>query len=171
MRHLSLSNQNHVSTADFSRGVRADFLPEHLFLSHRDSNLRIHALFRAGLGLVGLFDTGNVTPAHSLAMNAQYFIDKFTAIPDDKWIVGQLCNSQGQCCVLGHCGERRGVYEDTPESHALKMLFHTHFLRPDDINDYGSHEFFLSEERRHKFDQTTPKARILAALEAIKALQ
>lgn len=93
-------------------------------------------------------------------MNAQYFIDKFTAIPDDKWITGQLFNSRGQCCVLGHCGERRGVYETTPESEAIRALFSKHYMRPDDVNDSS---FGM-------FKQATPKARILAALEYIKSL-
>jgi hypothetical protein len=31
-----------------------------------------------------------------------YFIEKFSAIPVDKWNVGSLRSLDGSCCVLGH---------------------------------------------------------------------
>lgn len=117
-------------------------------------------MFFTAMGLVGHVGACDFTSTHSLDMNAQYFIDKFTAIPDDKWTTGQLLNSQGQSCALGHCGERRGVYEATLESAVLKALFARHYMRPDDVNDYST----------GMFKQATPKARILAALEYIKSL-
>lgn len=80
-------------------------------------------------------------------MNAQYFIEKFSAIPEEQWCVLQLTDEQGRHCVYGHCGS-----DYMPEGNALgKILdFQTSF-----IND-GEHS---------QYQQPTPKQRILAALE------
>ena len=34
-----------------------------------------------------------------------YFIDKFEAIPEERWCTNTYLNGK-QSCVLGHCGER-----------------------------------------------------------------
>lgn len=159
-RRSGISNQNHVDATYFSRGGRADFLPGYFFLCPRNSGFRIWRLLFPNLGVVGHVDTGNLTFDHVLVMNVDYFIKKFGAISDDKWTTCQLCNREGQCCVLGHCGERRGVYEGTPESTALRMLFTPLLMTPDQVNDFPVGNFI----------QKTPKARILAALEYIKTL-
>jgi hypothetical protein len=83
-----------------------------------------------------------------------YFIEKFKAIPARKWCVFWFKNSAGQKCVLGHCGVR--VREHlTPEAKALIAMFPTW---PSNINNNPC----------KKYPQTTPRARILAALRDIK---
>lgn len=50
--------------------------------------------------------------------NIQYFIDKFSAIPEEKWICGHLGNATIGRCAYGHCG---GYY--TAEAKALSHIF------------------------------------------------
>lgn len=98
----------------------------------------------------------------------QYFIDKFTAIPDERWTTNSL-EYKGACCALGHCGVRDWI--PTDESRALIALFTTLNLR------YNEDDHMLTEEPvwrvndtnvRGRYPQATPKARILAALNDIK---
>jgi len=101
---------------------------------------------------------------------AQYFIDKFTLIPEDKWTTGVLNNGKA-CCVLGHCGliEFYNSIDDYPEEIIALIVMFSKLIknkgRPWDqlsnvyeINDYKSLPYF----------QSTPKERILAALNDLK---
>lgn len=99
--------------------------------------------------------------------NVDYFIKKFQAIDDDKWLIGSI-GKDGKHCAAGHCGLRAiNGYIETIESMALLSLF-THITdhnlyRPvldinDGINPYYNHH-------------SSPKQRILAALYDIKAKQ
>lgn len=80
-----------------------------------------------------------------------YFIAKFEAIPDEQWCVGVSYDKQERRCASGHCSVLGG------EFNALNRLFPTVGFRkilPAVIND--------GEDPRYQ--QPTPKARILAAL-------
>ena len=90
-----------------------------------------------------------------------YFINKFSKIPDKKWITGVWSNN-GKCCVLGHCGERNdGTLSKTRESEALRSLTYEYlWVAPYSIND-GFDELKMLGD--------TPKERVLTALELIKA--
>ena len=90
--------------------------------------------------------------------DADYFIAKFSAIPDENWGTQLYVNEKGQKCGLGHCGVKPGL-EKPPEAVSLLNLFDS-FLGQGvtGVNDYVS----------PWFPQETPKARILAALQAIK---
>ena len=84
----------------------------------------------------------------------QEFIEHFSAIPEEKWTrFITLKNLKGQCCALGHCpvGSRL----------ALTELFHAQDLTLTGIND----------SPLFKFNQPTPKQRVLAALEVIAQKQ
>lgn len=101
-------------------------------------------------------------------MNADYFIQKFEKIPDICWGTKLLVlYDQGieVCCALGHCGQRRAMRFNEPceteEASALMDLFHGVNLSVADVNDRPSQQL----------PQRTPKGRILAALEYIKAQQ
>lgn len=85
----------------------------------------------------------------------KYFIEKFTAIPDEQWCVGDFADGYGRFCAQGHCGDRSDI-SAPPECCALKSLLFGQFDGNvvADVND-GKH---------HKYQQPTPKARILAAL-------
>lgn len=86
-----------------------------------------------------------------------YFIKKFEAIPDDLWCTGDYQRGKAHC-AFGHCGD-----ESTEEGSWLNSLIREgisqRFGIVPDIND-GRHPMFK---------QATPKARILAALHAVKA--
>lgn len=88
---------------------------------------------------------------------AEYFYKKFSAIPEERWRAGNFSNQEKtQFCAHGHCGNDWGVRE-CPESNALGLLFSRHRLPEIDIND-GKHP---------RYQQPTPKQRILAALSDI----
>jgi hypothetical protein len=87
--------------------------------------------------------------------NADYFIAKFTAIPEDLWC--EQAYSRGiQHCALGHCG--MDVGRSTAESRGLNRLFDDEGLDAPKIND----------GIEAQFHEPTPKRRILSALQWIK---
>lgn len=82
----------------------------------------------------------------------EHFIRKFEAIPEEKWCVDYL-HEKKSSCALGHCNPNKEV-------EALIDLFTGHLsLGPAGVND-GCWS---------KYQQPTPKLRILAALSDIKA--
>ena len=86
-------------------------------------------------------------------MNKQYFIDKFTAIPDEQWTVGIFTDSEGRHCALGHCGAPLG-YEWPILSDLVGRATQSCISNINDGKDPN-------------FQQHTPKARVLAALNSI----
>ena len=87
-----------------------------------------------------------------------YFIEKFTKIPDSKWAMGNYRVGQRKC-ALGHCGysnSNRPIH--TEEGVALSQMFAKVNLLVSHIND-GFPEFGV-----------TPKERILVVLEHIKGM-
>lgn len=86
--------------------------------------------------------------------NAQYFIDFFEAIPDEEWTIEMFQDVDGKCCALGHCGWRNSVR--TLPGEALVNIFGETSIA--DTNDGENLEY----------PQTTPKARIMAALRDIQ---
>lgn len=104
-----------------------------------------------------------------MKMDAQYFIDKFEAIPEEEWTVGIAQNTNNSRCAVGHCcseyldqrlGQKVQVLPTTfPQGSALLQLFHTHLRRSVvHVND--------GKDSSHK--QPTPKQRVLAALRDIQ---
>lgn len=89
----------------------------------------------------------------------QYFIDKFTAIPEELWFEEEFTNPANpeQHCAYGHCGCNPESQENM-EANSLDRLFRDHDLNVALVNDGMS----------ALFQQPTPKARILAALETFK---
>jgi hypothetical protein len=90
-------------------------------------------------------------------MTSTDFIKFFEPIPEEKWCVGEFINTDGKCCALGLCGGR--WREQTDESISLFNLFLAHGLYIERVND-GLYS---------KYNQPTPKQRILAALRDIDA--
>lgn len=104
-----------------------------------------------------------------------YFIKKFEAIPDANWIVDTYYDWKTEaCCVLGHCGVRLigQTLKKSEEADVLWKIFRDVGLHPTNVNDcYGQivkDGVIINVPPRVIFN--TPKARILAALEYIKAL-
>lgn len=121
-----------------------------------------------------------------------YFIGKFTAIPEELWWEGDYQNplNSAQHCALGHCGARLKILpnslykygtEKTDESEALVELFEstwTHFNKHPmwDITIINDCDRTLVSLRSPPkalcaiLTLPTPKQRILAALLHIKRL-
>lgn len=103
----------------------------------------------------------------------EYFIEKFSAIPESLWVRAALTVNLGSNteahCALGHCGVavNKGVYVNTPESLALLKLFKakdsTDFTAVYGVNDwYGSSPPFKALA-----PGDTPKERILNYLKQL----
>lgn len=74
-----------------------------------------------------------------------YFLQKFTAIPEEQWIEGKFTDELGRHCALGFCDMA------TREDVDLCELFDWHVSKINDGNHTG-------------YQQPTPRQRILAAL-------
>lgn len=109
-----------------------------------------------------------------MTYDINFFISKFQAIPEDKWIENQLFNEKKtKFCANGHCGvtskcntdplgEMSGNFIHTDESMYLGTLFLQRLhISTELINDgayYGA-------------ESKSPKQRILAALRDIKRME
>lgn len=90
--------------------------------------------------------------------DVNYFIKKFTAIPEKAWCTQVFDNKCGQHCALGHCGIIPNKVPYTKESNELSLLFiKYYYFNVTTVNDniYSNNE-------------PTPKLRILKALKTIK---
>lgn len=90
----------------------------------------------------------------------EYFIAKFEAIPEKDWTTKDYVN-EGKSCALGHCGVREhldtGWPVTTDEGEELNELL---CAKVPEIND--------GEDTRYQ--QATPKERILAALRDVQKM-
>lgn len=84
----------------------------------------------------------------------EYFIEKLSAIPENKWCINSFHNADKQSCVLGHCGE--GFNRRTEEGQALTKICHFIISVNDDI----------FKEYRHL--GTTPKERVINYLKSLR---
>lgn len=91
----------------------------------------------------------------STTYDKAYFIAKFEAIPEDKWCVNTFTDGDGRCCAQGHCGDRSHIVAP-PECMALKSLLFGEFD--------GTVVSAVNDGNDPRYQQPTPKARILAAL-------
>ena len=109
-----------------------------------------------------------------------YFINKFEAIPENKWVEGAKGtepNEKGEYCAYGHCGVRVNKYYSPDEARALSEIFQSVFKDKDGITFFDGLSWAVVHvndgiSRMPKYSKLeTPKARILAALRDIKAMQ
>jgi hypothetical protein len=95
--------------------------------------------------------------------DVQYYIDKFEAIPEELWNAdGSYVNKDNpECkCALGHCGaDIRNT--NTDEIRALAGLFRYEGIDLVDITG-------INDGTNPEYQQSTPKQRILAALNDVK---
>ncbi len=106
--------------------------------------------------------------------DVDYFIAKFTAIPEERWCIGRLTKLHlvEQHCAFGHCEHKHDSLDDIQqeegtEARALSDLMFRHYhVMGWQINDQGETIY-----GGPVFDQPSPKRRILAALENIKKKQ
>jgi len=127
-------------------------------------------------------------------MDVQYFINKFEAIPEEKWCIDFFEDENDRHCVNGHCGVNAyamrivGIIfsidiESTEESEALyKVLLPLNVTLMRNIspgkygrivNDrqYSTTGAIINNGDCLEYQQDTPKQRILAALRDIQSLE
>lgn len=104
----------------------------------------------------------NLQPPNAMPKyDAEYFIEKFEAIPEEKWRSDGFYGSSDSetFCAMGHCGVRDDGEWPGGDADALIDLFLANTIAVVEINDGGD----------QNFPQPTPKQRILAALLQIQA--
>lgn len=117
--------------------------------------------------------TENELPDFSTMSDLQkceYFIRKFDGIPDEFWQVGSTSDLHGKCCALGHCGmdSVKELFSDyNYESKALIKLF-ADSEKDTDMDGADWLVIRVNDARTNRIHRT-PRARILAALNDIKA--
>jgi hypothetical protein len=96
-----------------------------------------------------------------------YFIQKFEAIPDYKWIAS-LLHAGERSCALGHCGcaDADDAWKNE-EAIALSDLLRVKF--PEQHDNFWL--VSMINDGHLEYEQGTPKARILSALHDVKKLQ
>lgn len=94
-----------------------------------------------------------------------YFIKKFKAIPEGRFLTGERHDGKGNHCAHGWCDLRNVINEsgETMEEMALSKLAE---LIPGRFG-FGP----INNGTDYRYQQPTPKQRILAALYDIKAMQ
>lgn len=97
-----------------------------------------------------------------MVFDADYFIQKFSSIAEDKWITGNYVDSEGRRCAVGHCL----IDEIEEEVHSLYVLFkcgHAAGVIP------GRSVTYCNDGGQDWYDYaSTPKRRILKALRALR---
>ena len=93
--------------------------------------------------------------------DVNYFIKKFEAIPDEKWVIGDFDGPNESHCAAGHCGMNRIFGKSGIWPREYKALFE--LFRP-----IGIAIPVINDEKTHRYQQETPKQRILAALYDIR---
>lgn len=106
--------------------------------------------------------------------NADYFINRFTSIPEDFWIIENQ-DYNGKHCALGHCNRNKG--QDAALMEVFKVLSvtvtkrsHTNSYKPDTKTTRFDTVTCINNGHCLEYKQATPKQRILAALYDIKKL-
>lgn len=127
-----------------------------------------------------------------------YFINKFEAIPEDRWVENQLeqiiiparkflkitiKKAKLAHCANGHCGvtrENNSVLfplDKTQESIGLYKVFGVLNLTDrwndtiEDNEEYSNKAAMINNGATREYQQSTPKQRILAALRDVKKLE
>jgi hypothetical protein len=95
--------------------------------------------------------------------NIDYFIERFKAIPDEKWTVNEREDRLGRRCAHGHCYDGKldvglgCLREDALSKICMKGL---------KVDGIG----YINNGSDARFTQPTPKERVLAALEFCKTV-
>jgi len=107
---------------------------------------------------------------------ADYFIGKFQSIPDNFLVKGVFSDSLGGHCANGWCGAS-GMFNPylTDESRGLQRVFSSLQTAAngdsEDYPDYSNIAANINNGHDDRYQQPTPKQRILAALYDIKKMQ
>lgn len=98
----------------------------------------------------------------------EYFIAKFEAIPDERWIENAFADDTMKCrCALGHCGDdgwwRGSRVFDEVDKEVSELCGLLNQSR-DNPEGFMSTVEAINNGLDTRYPQPTPKARILAAL-------
>lgn len=93
----------------------------------------------------------------------EYFINKFSAIPEAEWTRATFNDGQGRKCVMGHCGYTNHDLRTREGKELLKLMKQNLGFSPIIVND--AHCMYANST---DFGDT-PKERILNALIMIAA--
>jgi hypothetical protein len=89
--------------------------------------------------------------------DVDYFIRKFSAIPEENWLINEYARGTSYC-AFGHCGMRdNNSIDRIPEAKVLAGIL------PDAA--------IINDGEKRGYQQPTPKQRVLAALYDIKKAQ
>lgn len=93
-----------------------------------------------------------------------FFIKKFEAIPEERWCGdGAIHKWQSdQHCAFGHCGAQGAACEEGNALHNLVL---------DNLKNIFNGVAGINDGQVQRYQQPTPKQRILAALYDIKKMQ
>jgi hypothetical protein len=111
----------------------------------------------------------DTTPTRPVGYDVDYFLKKFEAIPEARWTVDVYEKPDtGQFCALGHCGINYNGVSNTPEAQAFRDLVEAYSQRhlP---RDRCARIASVNDGEDDRYDQPTPRQRILALLRDIKA--
>jgi len=96
------------------------------------------------------------------AYNADYFIRKFEAIPEDRWTTGVLHSASDRRCALGHCVDESSSFDGPVYAALLNLSWRacetSRLPTIISVNDGYS----------VRYQQPTPRARVLAWLRDAK---
>lgn len=104
--------------------------------------------------------------------DVNYFIKKFSAIPNEKWTKDKFTDGHGRYCALGHCGySDKNPVGNGVEGYHLTQMFDHYAIRVACVNDGDYSHVLLVDNRAWYWTHTgkTPKERILNFLYTIKS--
>lgn len=88
-----------------------------------------------------------------------YFINKFKAIPRNRWCTGSLVDTEGRRCALGHCQIRMGTPIGREASALIKLMSGYYRVGHNPVAQ-------INDDTTSKWKH--PRTRILMALKKIK---
>lgn len=96
-----------------------------------------------------------------------FFLRKFSAIPDEQWCTCARTNYLGQHCAIGHTERNHVETDETMALHAALLPLNYH---KSGMHWRGWTAAYINNGDDARYQQSTPKARILAALRDAKAI-
>lgn len=99
--------------------------------------------------------------------DVSYFISFFEAIPEDKWCVDELFDGD-TACALGHC--EVGLFSCENWNERQTALINL-FMPVSPTSGHAPSVAIVNDGKHPRYQQPTPRARILAALREIQSKQ
>ena len=100
--------------------------------------------------------------------NVDHFIKKYEGIQESEWCEGQFENPSGQRCASGWCQNRANGRRKSGTIGREEMALYEIFNQGTPISFSNNMVFKINDGCHPRFQQKTPRARILAALRDVK---